>query len=287
MLPKSQKLAIAEAAALQSNFLNLLEGRFLKGLIKSEPEALASWQAIGQYNQFLLEHENLYVNAEAVPEVLVLASDQWPIRFDWDNDNGWLFDFLSQQSIQYDVLLLSRLSLDTLRRYPVVVLPGIEAISSRQVAILKDFQRSGGKVYGLGGSLTSKDLSDAYSSVSVMVELGNNPAARSEVSERINELLGRRIVEVLGANSVLALVSRITGTERTVIHLLNYQDVPQNNVSLKLDLSFLSQDPVSSPIRSHSPDSASALLENLKIQGKKLQFTLPRLHTYQVVTVNF
>ncbi len=287
MTPKSQKLAIAEAAALQSNFTNLLEGRFLGGLLHGDREALESWKAIGDYNRFLLAHQDFYANAQPVPELLVVASDQWPIPFDWGQENGQVFDLLARESIQYDVLLLSRLSARDLAKYPTVLLPGIDSLPGPSLTLLQKYQREGGKIYAIGGAPAGRELADVQSSTKVLLGAGQDPEANREIKEKLGLLLGRRTVELGDSGNVLALLSRIGGTNRLVIHFLNYGDSVQRDVPVKLDLSFLDGSFNSASFKTHSPDTGGQDIRLVKADGKRLQLVLPAIETYLVTTVNF
>lgn len=60
LAPRSQKLGIAEAAAFRSAFCWDQEGPFGTALVHNDPGAMASWQAIGEYNGFLKANERLF-----------------------------------------------------------------------------------------------------------------------------------------------------------------------------------------------------------------------------------
>jgi len=62
MGPGRHKLVIAEAAAFQSAAAITPEGWFVNGLYKRDKDALANWEAIGQYNRFLKRNEQYYVD---------------------------------------------------------------------------------------------------------------------------------------------------------------------------------------------------------------------------------
>src|SRR5207302_1699903 len=52
-----------------------IEGRFLSALIKGEPEAREAWAAIAQYNHFLVEHRELYHQAEPVARIALISAE--------------------------------------------------------------------------------------------------------------------------------------------------------------------------------------------------------------------
>src|ERR1700694_5874039 len=77
--PAEQKLSIAEAYAFGAATSRNIEGRFLSALIKGEPGAQEAWKAIAQYNHFLVEHRELYHQAEpAARSALISAGPPHP-----------------------------------------------------------------------------------------------------------------------------------------------------------------------------------------------------------------
>ncbi len=73
--PAEQKLSIAEAYAFGAATSRNIEGRFLSALIKGEPEAQEAWTAIAQYNHFLVEHRELYHQAEPAARIALISAE--------------------------------------------------------------------------------------------------------------------------------------------------------------------------------------------------------------------
>src|SRR5579872_1286257 len=114
--PRSEKLSIVEAASFGTAYGWDMEGPFDERLMARDPAALASWAAIGQYNGFLADHQPLYVGARNVTPVVVLLPDDFQPGFAWD-DPSPLLDFLSENSVLYDLKLASRLGASELAAY--------------------------------------------------------------------------------------------------------------------------------------------------------------------------
>ena len=76
--PKSARLGIAEAAAFRSAYAWDMEGPFDAALIDGNASALETWAAIGQYNGFLKDHEEIYVDARGAAPIAVLMSERRP-----------------------------------------------------------------------------------------------------------------------------------------------------------------------------------------------------------------
>jgi hypothetical protein len=73
--PAEQRLSIAEAYAFGAATSRHIEGRFLYGLIKGEPEAREAWAAIAQYNHFMVEHRELYHQAEPAARIALISAE--------------------------------------------------------------------------------------------------------------------------------------------------------------------------------------------------------------------
>jgi hypothetical protein len=98
---------------------------------------------------------------------------------------------------------------------------------------------------------------------------------------RIRELAGGPSVTVGGAPNVIANVTRIQGTGRWVVHLLNYAPRPATHLHIKLSL------PGNRNQTAHlfTPDAGTQGLSPLKHSGATQEFTLGALDTYAVVAV--
>jgi hypothetical protein len=88
-------------------------------------------------------------------------------------------------------------------------------------------------------------------------------------------------VTVEGASNVIANVTRIQGTDRWVVHLLNYAPRPATHLHVKLTL----PENQSQTARLFTPDAGTQGLSPLKHSGATQEFTLAALDTYAVVTV--
>jgi len=74
--PKEEKLSIAEAVSFGSALGRCIQGKMLTHLIQKKRDALNAWKAMSVYNQFVREHEDLYVNSMPISHVLLLTRGQ-------------------------------------------------------------------------------------------------------------------------------------------------------------------------------------------------------------------
>ncbi len=112
---RSEKLAIAEAAAFGTSYTWDMEGPFDTALVTQNPKALESWSAISQYNGFLEDHPEIYADAVNVAPLAVILPDLNP-DFDWPGDAKRL-DFLAKNSVLGDFRFASRITKKELAAY--------------------------------------------------------------------------------------------------------------------------------------------------------------------------
>jgi hypothetical protein len=123
--PRSARLAMAEAAAFRSSYTWNMEGPFYERLLANDSAAVATWQAIADYNGFFQEHEDLYRKAASVSPLAVVLPDDpragHAIGFSWNKEQSGLLDAMSKASVLYDIRLLKDTSDRELKQYRKVV----------------------------------------------------------------------------------------------------------------------------------------------------------------------
>ena len=140
--PAEQKLSIAEAYAFGAATSRNIEGRFLSALINGEPEAQEAWTAIGQYNHFLVEHRELYHQAEPTARIALISAEP----------RNPLADEFLKQSVFFETKVLAHLDKGvSLERFKVLVMPaGLPKLSAEQNARLHAFTAGGGVIISAG-----------------------------------------------------------------------------------------------------------------------------------------
>ena len=257
--PSEQKLSIAEAYTFGAAISRNIEGRFLYGLIKGEPEAQEAWKAIAQYNHFLVEHRELYNQAEPVARIALVSAEQY---------NPLANEFL-KQSVFFETKVLSHLDKGVpLDRFKVLVMPAdLPKLSNRQKARLDMFIASGG----------------------VIIKAGK---AEPEIAGRAEDAAGGPRLSLEPRGYVLGQLTKKPDGRTFILHLLNYDhQAPAENVKVRLDLSGLvdlreTKDLSRWEVKVLSPDAAQPHFASLSLRGSVSEFTLRRIEHYTVVTLS-
>lgn len=252
--PAEQKLSIAEAYAFGAATSRNIEGRFLLGLVKCEPQAEQAWAAIAQYNHFLVEHRELYDHA--VPAARIALMSMEPV-------NPLADEFL-RQSVFFESKVLVHLDKGVpLEQHKVLVLPAdLPKLSADQKARLDAFGAGGG----------------------VIIRASKAEPGISERAEAAAE--GPRLT-LQPHRYVLGQLTRKADGRTLILHLLNYDHhAPAQNVRVRLELRGVVEDLSRWDVKVLSPDGAEPQLTDLSRHGSVIEFTLRRIEHYTVVTLS-
>ena len=273
--PKSAQLGIAEAAAFGSAYAWDMEGPFDAALVDGNAGALETWKAIGRYNGFLKDHEDLYWKARGTAPVAVLISERRRgnvIQFGWDKDQTGLYDLLAKHSVLHDIRLVDALEEEQLAAYAGVVVPAFLDSSARLTDMLKRFRKNGGKVVTLSEGL--------------LESLETNEAARREVLEKVRGLAPDRIgLAVEGAPHVLGNVTRLGSRNGLAVHLLNYAPEAASGLRVRVNLGREFASLAGMRPRLLTPDSQTTGLAAAQSGASTVEFQIQSLDTYGVVVI--
>jgi hypothetical protein len=252
--PAEQKLSIAEAYTFGAATSRNIEGRFLSALIKGKPEAREAWNAIAQYNHFLVEHRELYHQVEPAARIALMSAEP---------DNPLADEFL-KQSVLFETKVLNHLDKGIpLDRFKVLVMAaGLPRLSAGQRARLDTFTAGGGVIIRAGK--TDPDIMARANAAAEGPRLSLEPRGY---------LLGQ--------------LTRKPDGRTLILHLLNYDhQTPAENVKVRLNLSGLVQDLSRWEVRVLSPDALQPQLTGISLHGSISEFTLGRIEHYTVVTLS-
>src|SRR6201993_3333594 len=256
--PAEQKLSIAEAYTFGAATSRNIEGRFLSALIKGEPDARAAWNAIAQYNHFLVEHQELYHQVAPTARIALISVEP----------HNTLADEFLKQSVFFETKVLAHLDKGVpLNRFKVLVMPAdLRELSAEQKARLDRFTASGGVIVRGRKS-----------------ESGTKIAARAEAAaER-----PRVTLHLEPPGYVLGQLTCKPDGRTLILHLLNYDQLaPAENVKVRLDLSAFAPDLSRWEMKVFSPDTAQPQFSGLSIHGSVGDFTVRRIEHYTVVTLS-
>ncbi len=252
--PAEQKLSIAEAYTFGAATSRNIEGRFLYGLIKGEPQAREAWTAIAQYNHFLVKHQELYhLTLPAARIALISAEPQ----------NRLANEFL-KQSVFFETKVLTHLDKGVpLDRFKVLVMPPDQPkLSAEQNARLNTFTVGGGVII-------------------------RARKAEPEIAKRAQAAAGGPRLSLEPRGYVLGQLTQKPDDQTLILHLLNYDhQTPAANVKVRLDLGGLVHDLRHWEVKVLSPDGTQPQLAGLSLHGSVCEFTLGRIDHYTVVTLS-
>jgi hypothetical protein len=252
--PAEQKLSIAEAYAFDAATSRNIEGRFLTALIKGEPEAREAWTAIAQYNNFLVEHQELYHQVAPAARIALISAKP---------RNRLAVGFL-KQSVFFETKVLAHLDKGVpLNRFKVLVVPAdLGRLSAEEKAGFDAFTAGGGVVIRAG-------------------------KAEPEIAARAEAAAGGPRLTLQPQGHVLCQLTRKPDGRTFILHLLNYDHrAPAENVKVRLDLTGLVQDLSRWEVKVLSPDAAQPQPADLSLHGSVAEFTLGRIEHYTVVVLS-
>ena len=255
--PAEQKLSIAEAYAFGAATSRNIEGRFLSALIKGEPEAQEAWTTIAQYNHFLVEHQELYHQAEPAARIALISA----------KPHNPLADEFLKQSLFFETKVLAHLDKGVpLDRFKVLVMPAdLPKLSADQKARLDTFTAVGG----------------------VIIRAGK---AEPGIAARAEDAAGGPRLSLEPRGYVLGQLTRKPDGRTLILHLLNYDHQgTAENVKVRLQLNGLvdlqeTKDLGQWQVKVLSPDTPQPQFTGLSLHGCTAEFVLDRIQHYTVVT---
>ncbi len=255
--PAEQKLSTAEAYAFDAATSRNIEGRFLYGLIKGEPEAQEAWKVIAQYNHFLVDHRELYHQTVPAARIALISAEP---------QNPLANEFI-KQSVFFETKVLPHLDKGVpLDRFKVLVMPAdLPKLSAEQKARLDAFTAGGGVIIRAGKS-------------------------RSGIVARAEAAAGGPRLSLEPHGYVLGQLTRKPDGRTLILHLLNYDHQgTAENVKVRLQLNGLvdlqeTKDLGQWQVKVLSPDTPQPQFTGLSLHGCTAEFVLDRIQHYTVVT---
>jgi hypothetical protein len=279
------KKPIAEASAFQSEFaIAEASEKLLQGWIhQNHPLAVQSWKDICTYFSFRDENRPLYTEVSTVSKIGVLAPPLIP-SFEVSLTRESLYKALAEMNIMYEVLLLHRISTEMLSRYKAIIVTDIPWMEASQFAAVEAYKKAGGKLYTIGSAKRIRDLSDAVAPGDLFGTLGEL-SVRQELLESLRRLEGQPLVAVEGANYVAANLVRKQNQKQFILHLVNY-DTPVKDLKVRVNLDGVANAINPGSLHLYSPDLVPTTVLVIKANGKMVEFQVPVLEVYDVITFN-
>jgi hypothetical protein len=276
---------IAEASAFQSHFaIAEANEKLLHGwIMQDNPIAIQTWADISRYFSFLSDHQDLYTDVASVSKVGIVSPPHIP-SFEVTLKRDNLYNAMAESNVMYDVVLLHRLTPELLSPYKMIIIPNIPWMDADQIAAIRTYKKNGGKIYTIGSSPELRELADLQSPSSMLDE-AQNGKGRRELMHTIQQLSGEQVITIAGANYVAANVVKKTDSNRVILHFVNYHG-PLKNVRVKMNLGGVINQVDSKRIQLFSPDGSAKNIEQASVNGTQVDFVLPELEVYDVVTIN-
>jgi hypothetical protein len=276
---------MAEATAFQSDFVIAEAGRRLRDgwILQNDPTAMKAWHDICAYNRFFAENEEYLTDVTTVSRIALRAPPVIP-SFEASVRRVPLYNALIEENVMFDVLLLAGLHPAMLTRYPVIIIPDIPWVEESQLVALRRYEKQGGKIYALGSSAELREIATVRSPAN-LAHATQNAEVRDTLVRNLDSLLQHRLVTLDNADYVLANMVKKTGTDRVILHLVNYAAVVKD-LEVRMDLSGTVNTIDTAGIRFYSPDGVPETLESITVNDATVEFTLPELRVYGIVVVN-
>lgn len=279
------KRPIAEAAAFHSFFAIAEVSRPLlqSWIRKDDPKTMTAWNDICRYFNFLADHEDLYTDVRNVSNIGLVAPPVIPSA-EVSLRRASLYDALVEMNFMYDVVLLSRLNEGSLAGYKAIVIPDMPWMDQNQLRVIQRYKQSGGQVLTVGSSEELKKTASTILPASLIGDIQKQPV-RDEFRRALVKLSGEPLVMVQNADYVIANLARKQGSDKLVVHFLNYGPAV-GSVNVKLNLAGLVRQINSRSLQLFSPDNVAKELKNVSVKGNVVTFTIPEIDIYDVVTIN-
>lgn len=278
MSPARTQLALAENMMFGIAEEQYVEARPAYQLTTGDAGALATWSAVGRYNQFFKDHQDLYTGARSQAPLAILLDDH--------SDGVPLLDGLAARRVLFNVIYERDVTAQTLSPYKAVGILTARSVRDSSLSALKEFVRQGGRliVAQPAGSLDEKG-NPRVRPAFFTGHLGNGESTYFAQLPAINELAGSLLaasgepsIELKAPPGILYNVTEQREAKRTLIHILNYTLEPVTDLKLRVSGTFHD-----AKIISPDGDGSETPLTGLASGGGA--FTVPRLQTYSIVVL--
>ncbi len=280
MSPQRQQLAMAEAMSFGVADELFVEDALATGLWDYEPDAVALWKSIAQYNHFFATHESYYTGTQSVAPVAVVLDDS--------SKGVDLLNDLAARNVLFDVIYARDLTGEKLKHYSEVALLTADTVSNKALGVLENYVRDGGTLIVAGQSATLDRRGKQRVRPSFFGQkLGKGECVYSEqippLDQLAEDLRSHEHSNVPGIEAPAGVVYNVLaqpGSHRVIVHLLNYGSNPATNIRINLNQKYGSAMLL-------SPDLSREIPVSIRQQASGTsQITVPSLKTYSMLSLN-
>jgi hypothetical protein len=243
--PRSQ-LALAEAMMFGIGYELYVEGGPAHGLVTGDSGAIEIWRAIGKYNLFFTDHQDLFVGARSRAPLAVILDDR--------SEGVPLLDGLAARRVLFEVIYERDVTPEALARFKAVAMLTARSVRPSALSAIDGFVRNGGHLI--------KKISPIDELASLLLESSGDAPVHLEAPD-----------------GVLYNVTEQPDKKRTLVHLLNYTLDPVGNVQLKVNGSYRAA-------RIVSPDGEGSFSAAPSIGAGAIDLKIPQLRIYSAIVLD-
>ena len=280
MSPKRRQLAMAEAMSFGATDELFVEDALATALWNHDPEAMALWKAIAQYNHFFAGHEAYYTDTQSMAPLAVVLDDS--------SRGVGLLDGLAARNVLFDVLYAHDLKPGALSHYSEVALLTARSISDKALAVLEDYARQGGRLI-VAGQSASLDLQGRKRPRPSFFgsTIGKGECVYSDeippldkFAENLSSHEKSTAPGIEAPVGVVYNVVRQPASHRVIVHLLNYGSASISNIKVELNRKYRSATLL-------SPDTSHAVPVAIRHSaGSAGEVIVPGLKIYSMLVLS-
>ena len=263
------KLALAEGMMYGVSMELFVEGSFAHQLATADPEARKIWEAIGQYNRFFADNEDLYVKTRSMARLAIVLDNR--------SSSTGLLNAVAARNVMYDVLYEDGLSAQKLAPYSTVALLTADTVRASALASLEAFVNRGGKLITVGKAATLDEAGNSRSKPAFFAK--GTYFEKLPPADELAKILAdsaRAPLKLDAPGGVLYHALRLSDS-RVVVHLLNYTGRAMKEIKVTPEGEFRN-------VRLLSPD-ASREPAKLVSSSRGIQIEVPALDTYSLLVL--
>jgi hypothetical protein len=278
MSPQRQQLAMAEAMSFGAANELFVEDSLATALWNRDPEAIALWNAIANYNRFFAANEAYYTDTKSAASLAVVLDDT--------SRGVDLLNDLAARNVLFDVIYARDLTLRRLSRYSEVAVLTAETVSNKALAALEHYVREGGRLIVAGQSASlDQDGSRRPHPSFFGQRLGKGECVYYEQTPSLEQLAAvlrqhakSKVPAIDAPAGVVYNVVNQPASRREIIHLLNYGPSAAGEIKVQLKKKYRSATLL-------SPDSGQPTSLTVSRGASGGEITIPSLKIYSMVVL--
>ena len=276
--PSRAQLSLAEKMMFGIAHEQYIEARPAHQLMTNDPAAVQTWQAVGKYNRFFRDHEDLYVGARSRAPLAIILDDH--------STGVPLLDGLAARQVQFEVLYEKDLTATLLSRFKAVAILSAPIVRGSAITALEEFVRKGGQLISAEKSATVDEQGTARQLPAFFRNTtGPGRGMHLEQVPPIEELA--KILRAASASPIIleappGVLYNVTEQEdrrRVIVHILNYTLAPVTNLKLEVAGTYRAG-------RAVSPDDGASFTISSGFGSKSATIQIPRLQIYTTLVLD-